>query len=184
MAPHHEQVQGHAALHQKDGWTAICFWDRSEDKRGGCNSNFFAHGIFTFDEMVQISKEIFPTVWARFNFPVILVQNNGEGVPEVMSMVEKAADYARVVAELEATRRKLDLPCKYCDTCDSWREQAVPPPAGFDPAIFLDAALGPPKLAKQPPKRICSRFSFEPPSAFHFCAEWTIAVRLKPEAKP
>lgn len=47
------QVQGEAALHRKDGWTALAFWDRSVDERGGCNSMLFAEGTHSFEEMVS-----------------------------------------------------------------------------------------------------------------------------------
>jgi hypothetical protein len=108
MYPRRQEIQGHAALHHKEGWTALCFWDRSEDIRGGCNSNFFARGIFNFDEMVQMAKAMFPIVWERFNFPVLLVWNNGLPVPDIMTMEEKAADYARVVDELKTVLKERD----------------------------------------------------------------------------
>ena len=95
------EPQGHAALHQKGGWSCIAFWDRSEDTRGGCNSNFFVRGTFTFAEVVQISQAHFPTIWERFPFKVICVDNNGHTMPEHMTLEERAADYARVVKSLE-----------------------------------------------------------------------------------
>lgn len=64
------QPQGEALLHHKDGWTALSFWDRSVDKRGGCNSNFFANGDFTFDEMLMLARLRFPEVIARLTFPI------------------------------------------------------------------------------------------------------------------
>lgn len=62
--------EGQALLYKKDGWTALCFWDRSVDKRPGCNSNYFARGDFTFAEMVEISKARFAYRWNRMNFAV------------------------------------------------------------------------------------------------------------------
>lgn len=63
--------QGVAALHHKDGWTALSFWDRSLDGRGGCNSNYFAAGTFTFDEMVSMAKARFSERWAKMDFDVV-----------------------------------------------------------------------------------------------------------------
>ena len=65
------QAEGIAALHYKDGWTALSFWDRSVDTRGGCNSNFLAEGAFTFEEMVELAKQYFPIIMARFKFPIV-----------------------------------------------------------------------------------------------------------------
>lgn len=68
-----KQVEGVALIHHKDGWTALSFWDRSVDQRGGCNSNFFVAAELSFDEMVAQAKERFPQVWHRFNFDVVPV---------------------------------------------------------------------------------------------------------------
>ena len=67
------EVQGEAALHHKDGWTALAFWDRSVDERGGCNSIFFAEGVYDFEAMKRLAQEHFPEVWKRFRFKVRLV---------------------------------------------------------------------------------------------------------------
>jgi len=66
-----EQIEGAALLHYKDGWTALSFWDRSIDKRSGCNSNFFAQGTHTFEEMLEIARAHFPAVMARFTFKIV-----------------------------------------------------------------------------------------------------------------
>lgn len=68
------QEEGLALLHHKGGWTALSFWDRSVDHRGGSNSNFFAHGIFTFDQVCQIAEARFPRVWKRYKFKVRLLE--------------------------------------------------------------------------------------------------------------
>ena len=67
------QVEGEAALHHKEAWTALAFWDRSMDSRGGCNSVFFAEGTYNTAEMIKIAKEKFPSIWARFSFEVRVV---------------------------------------------------------------------------------------------------------------
>ena len=66
------ETQGICALHHKDGWTALAFWDRSVDKRGGCNSAFFVREPDkTFDEMIVIAEQAFPRIVARFEFPLV-----------------------------------------------------------------------------------------------------------------
>lgn len=64
------QPQGRAALHHKDGWTALAFWDRSVDKRPGSNSVFVADECLSFDQIVTVAKERFPGVWKRLAFDV------------------------------------------------------------------------------------------------------------------
>jgi hypothetical protein len=71
FVPMAQQVQGEAMLHHKGGWTALCFWDRSEDRRAGCNANFFAKGTHDFAQMVHLSKNAFPDIWRRFTFDVV-----------------------------------------------------------------------------------------------------------------
>lgn len=63
--PYEDQVEGLAALHCKDGWTALAFWDRSVDARHNSNSAFFARGEHDFDTMCSIARAAFPEVWAR-----------------------------------------------------------------------------------------------------------------------
>ncbi len=62
------QPEGLARLTQEAGWTALSFWDRSIDKRGGSHSTFVAEGTFTFAQMVEQAKRLFPTIWARYTF--------------------------------------------------------------------------------------------------------------------
>jgi hypothetical protein len=59
------QVQGLVKLHQKDGWTAIGFWDRTGDSRGNSNSNFMVQGTYTFEEMCKLAAEAYPALWKR-----------------------------------------------------------------------------------------------------------------------
>jgi hypothetical protein len=68
------EVVGEALLHHKDGWTALSFWDRTIDTRPASNSNFFAEGTFTFEEMVELAKTRFPERWSRMKFEVRLAQ--------------------------------------------------------------------------------------------------------------
>jgi hypothetical protein len=65
------QTQGLAALHHRDGWTALAFWDRTVDTRMGCNSNFFFKGTHSFEEMVELAKRYFPSIWKRYPFDIV-----------------------------------------------------------------------------------------------------------------
>ena len=65
------QVEGRAVLKLVEGWTVLAFWDRSADGRGASNSVFLLRGVHVFDEAVRLSREAFPTVWARFPFEVV-----------------------------------------------------------------------------------------------------------------
>lgn len=65
LCPEGPQHQGIVKLTQKDGWTAIGFWDRSGDARGNSNSNFLIHGTYTFDEMCKLAAEQYPELWKR-----------------------------------------------------------------------------------------------------------------------
>jgi hypothetical protein len=71
---HGPEIEGHALLHHRDGWTALSFWDRSVDTRGGCNSTYFAEGSFSFDEMVALAKERFAYRWNKMSFAVVQVK--------------------------------------------------------------------------------------------------------------
>jgi hypothetical protein len=66
LCPAGPQRQGVALLSQKDGWTAIGFWDRTGDTRGNSNSNFLVQGTYSFDEMVNLAREAYPKLWNRF----------------------------------------------------------------------------------------------------------------------
>jgi hypothetical protein len=66
------EIEGEALLHHINGWTALCFWDRSVDKRGASNSNYFAEGTFTFEQMVEMAKVRFSERWGKMNFEVRL----------------------------------------------------------------------------------------------------------------
>jgi hypothetical protein len=59
------QEQNACVLTQKDGWTALSFWDRTGDTRGNSNSNFFFEGTYTFEQMVELAKEHFPEIMNR-----------------------------------------------------------------------------------------------------------------------
>lgn len=69
-----EEPQGVCALHYKDGWTAISFWDRTGDSRGNSNSTFFIEGTYDFEAMKKMATEQYPEIISRFNFELKLFE--------------------------------------------------------------------------------------------------------------
>lgn len=65
-----QENQGEALLHHRDGWTALSFWDRSVDRRGACNSNFFIDKICSFSEMLTICQQNFTERFLTMGFMV------------------------------------------------------------------------------------------------------------------
>lgn len=61
----YEQAQGAACLRTRDGWTALSWWDRSGDRRGGANTTLVAKGAFTFEQMLELLRVKFPQIHER-----------------------------------------------------------------------------------------------------------------------
>lgn len=71
LPPKMDQRQGEAALLHFPGWTILTFWDRSADARGNSCASFVMRGTHNLDDTIDMAKAAFPTVWARFTFPVV-----------------------------------------------------------------------------------------------------------------
>jgi hypothetical protein len=65
------QPEGKAAMHWKDGWTALSFWDRSIDGQMMSSSTYLAQGTFTFEEMVELARTRFAERWNKMKFQVV-----------------------------------------------------------------------------------------------------------------
>lgn len=72
LPPYQPQIEGQATIVHFPSWTIVSFWDRSVDKRGGCNSAFVIPAVVSFDDAITIAKQRFPWVWSRFTFEVCL----------------------------------------------------------------------------------------------------------------
>lgn len=70
LCPPGPQKQGVAALHHKDGWTALAFWDRSVDSRPGSCSVFLTEEELRYGPMIVRAVDQFPEVFGRFSFMV------------------------------------------------------------------------------------------------------------------
>lgn len=68
------QVEGTAALHHVEGWTALAWWDRSVDTRPGSNSVLVARGTLGVDDMLALGLAHFPEVMARQKTVPVLVE--------------------------------------------------------------------------------------------------------------
>ena len=66
------EVEGLASFCHLNGWTIISFWDRSVDKRGKSNSSFLLRGEYSFDVACKAAAEVFPAIWSRFKFPIVM----------------------------------------------------------------------------------------------------------------
>jgi hypothetical protein len=71
-AESYRQVEGQAKLHHRDGWTALAWWDRSVDRRGGANAALFARGVLPAQEVVRLGRDRFQFVMQRFDYPIIV----------------------------------------------------------------------------------------------------------------
>jgi hypothetical protein len=74
----HKDVEGATAIHYFEGWTAISFWDRSSDTRGGCNTGFFVARVCSFEELCELAEERYPKQWKRLNVKPFWVQTFDE----------------------------------------------------------------------------------------------------------
>lgn len=73
LCPRDTQAEGAAAIHYRDGWTALSFWDYTVDSRPGSHSTYLAQGDFTFEQMVEMAKQRFAERWRKMKFEVKLV---------------------------------------------------------------------------------------------------------------
>jgi hypothetical protein len=68
LPPRDSTVGYVATLSRLGGWglSALAFWDYTVDKRGGCNSVFFAPSLtISAEDLIVGAKAQFPQVWAR-----------------------------------------------------------------------------------------------------------------------
>lgn len=67
-----EQIEGDAAMHYRHGWTILAWWDRSVDKRFGCNAAIVALGRWSFEGMMYRGSKFFPDIMRRFKYKIRL----------------------------------------------------------------------------------------------------------------
>lgn len=68
--PQDISTEGVARCIEDGRFTFLAFWDRSVDHRPGSNAAFIEGGSHSFDEMIELAKQEFPSVMARFKFPI------------------------------------------------------------------------------------------------------------------
>lgn len=65
---------GRARVEQRDGWTALSFWDHSVDSRPGSCSTFVFDRLLSPEDALAAAREAFPPIFARFDFDVVLAE--------------------------------------------------------------------------------------------------------------
>lgn len=68
-----DEVEGHAAIHHKNGWTGLAWWDRSVDKRGACNAGLYARATLNAQQILAIGRAQFPSVFGRFAYEIKVI---------------------------------------------------------------------------------------------------------------
>lgn len=66
--------EGEAVVEQRDGWTALSFYDNSVDRRPGSSSTFVFDTPLSPEEALAAARAAFPPIFERFGFEVILWQ--------------------------------------------------------------------------------------------------------------
>jgi hypothetical protein len=79
LTPSNTKKQSTAAVHHRDGWTAIGIHDYTVDKRGGANSVFVMDSDLSFDRALTYAREFFPAIVERISSaaPIVCVQTEG-----------------------------------------------------------------------------------------------------------
>lgn len=67
------EVEGEAAIHLIEGWTALAWWDRSVDRRPACNSAVVVRGDHSYTMVLEIVKAQMPDLLKRQRVPMRLV---------------------------------------------------------------------------------------------------------------
>lgn len=75
-----EGSQTECVVHRSviNGWTILCFWDRSGDSRSGSNSAFVIGDECTTETGMKLAREKFPEVFARLKFPLLCFATSKE----------------------------------------------------------------------------------------------------------
>ena len=66
------EVEGRARVQVIEGWTVAAWHDRSMDRRLGSHSTFVFLGAFPAESGIAEAQRLWPTVFARYPFPVVL----------------------------------------------------------------------------------------------------------------
>jgi hypothetical protein len=69
-APEPKKINGHIAVHHKDGWTAVAFWDRSGDIRPGSCTVFLTGADVSASQLLALARRQWPHVFERNGFPL------------------------------------------------------------------------------------------------------------------
>jgi hypothetical protein len=65
-----DNPDGRYVIEQRDGWTAIAFWDRSGDSRPNSNTAFLVAAIMPGNHLLELARKQWPEIFARRGFPL------------------------------------------------------------------------------------------------------------------
>lgn len=69
-------LQGEAKVTHLEGWTILSFPDYSVDVRPGSHSTFALRGSADFEAALKLARVLFPQVFERFTFDVVLKEGS------------------------------------------------------------------------------------------------------------
>lgn len=64
------EPDGRLVFAQRDGWSALSFWDRSGDSRPGSVTVFLVHELIDRDQLLARARGQWPEWFARPGFPI------------------------------------------------------------------------------------------------------------------
>lgn len=76
LPPQASKAQGDAAVHHKDGWTALAIHDYTVDSRGNSKSVFCFPEVLGFDDAWAAAREHFPTIATRVGTPRLIASTS------------------------------------------------------------------------------------------------------------
>lgn len=126
-----QEIQGVRHIEQKEGWTLICWWDRSGDPRHGSLSAFALEGILDGDVAELRARDAFPQVFTRMDRHVGL----RDAYATLQQRVARAALRKNDAARATFVDRSLRVPSK---TALMTALQALPDDVRIDLTITLD----------------------------------------------
>ena len=103
------EAEGRAFIHFVAGWTVVSWWDRSEDRRGGCCAVFLTPQRCTFAEMLALARAEFPREMARMEAAYSIGLAGGDLPVEGHEEAAKVfvAQFRELHADVQATVRRM-----------------------------------------------------------------------------
>ena len=81
LQPTGPQYQGRIAHHQRQGWTALAWWDRSVDGRGKSSSTVLINAEQDPEQALATAKAALPWLFERINYHLRLIEPKEREAP-------------------------------------------------------------------------------------------------------